>query len=317
MIKKRMALLFTLAFLLAACTGAQETQPETPPAGAETIRVVATSTILGDVVQAVGGDSIDLTVLFPRGTDVHHFDPTAEDARSIADADIIFMVGLELDHFVEELIPQGEDAPKVVEVSTGIDVIEIEEAGGEEDEDGHDHVEGIDPHVWMDPGNVIIWVENIAGALADLAPARAGRFDSAAAVYIHSLIELDTWIEQQVAGIPESNRKLVTDHDSLGYFARRYDFEQVGFIIPGFSTLSESSAQDLSRLIDRIAEQDVNVIFVNPFFDPGLTGAIVEGTDVEVAVLYTGALTSSGEVDTYLEMMTYNVNTIVSGLPGE
>lgn len=304
--------------LMAACTGA----PDRAGDADGKLSVVATTTIVGDVVSNVAGERVDLSILVPPGADPHRFDPSPAQARALADADLIFINGLGLDRFALDLIIENQLETVVVSVSDSVPVIELsaadEEAGedeaGHEDEDGHAH-EGEDPHVWMDPNNVIIWVENIAAALAEADPEYAADYDANAAAYIHSLIELDTWIRSEVEQIPPAERLLVTDHDALGYFAATYNFTVVGFVVPGFSTLSQPSAQEMAGLIDEIRAQKVPVIFVDPSFNPALAESVAADAGVALATLYTGSLSpADGPAGTYLDLMRTNVRAIVAGL---
>lgn len=300
--------------LLAGCSS----QPADVSAE-DVFSVVATTTIVGDVVANVAGDLAHLTVLVPPGSDPHRFDPSPAQARALADADLIFVNGLGLDSFALDLVTENQLTTAVVVVSEGVPSIKLEAAGDDhEGEEPGEHADGEeDPHVWMDPNRVIIWVENIAGALAQADPANAAAYDENAATYIHSLIELDTWIRAEVEKIPAPDRLLVTDHDALGYFADEYGFTVVGFVVPGYSTLSQPSALEMAALIDSIRASGVPVIFVDPSFNPALAESVAADAGVEIRRLYTGSLSvADGPAATYLDLMRTNVEAIVTGLIG-
>lgn len=320
-------ILFAVVIALTACN------PALPVSGSEErvihelpfLKVVATTTIVGDVVRQVGGDVIDLHVILPVNADPHTFEPTPQDLAIIAEADVVFVNGLGLEEFLDRLLRAAEAEGKVVVVSDGIQVRRMDEDHDdtddhaedehiEDEDDRHDHEEG-DPHVWTDPANVIIWVENIQRAFANLDPANAQVYSANAEETIGQLIDLDDWISSQIVSVPEENRKLVTDHETFGYFADRYGFEQVGAVIPGFSTGVAPSAQELAGLVDRINELGVKAIFVGSTVNPDLARRVAEDAGLKIIPLYTDSLTDpSGEAGSYLDFMRTNVAAIVEAL---
>lgn len=321
----RKIFLVILAFLLASCSASQ---------GTDDLTVVATTPILADVVSQVGGDHIQVSVLIPAGTDPHAFEATPQDAANIAEADLVFVNGLGLEASLEAFLHDVEDAGRVVVASEGVVALEFEdhdheeehEAGhehegedheheGEEHEGEHHHHEGEDPHVWMNPLNVSIWVDNITAALVAADGANAAEYQANAEAYKASLTELDGWITEQVGEVPQSNRQLVTDHESFNYFAHQYGFEIVGVLIPSFSTLSEVSAAELAELEGAIAFHDVPAIFIGASMNASLAERVSADTGVALIVLYGETLsTSDGPAPNYIEMMRYNVSSIVSAL---
>jgi ABC-type Zn uptake system ZnuABC Zn-binding protein ZnuA len=193
---------------------------------------------------------------------------------------------------------------------------EEEEGHGHEEGEGHaHHHEGVDPHVWFDPTNVMVWVDNIQETLTRLDPANEDRYQENAQTYRDQLDELDSWIRDQVSQIPEENRYMVTDHTVFGYFAEEYGFNQVGAVIPAATTEAEPSGKHLAELSDTIHEYDVKAIFVGIDFDPNLSQRIAEDTGVKLVQLYFGSLTKAdGPAGTYIEFMRYNVEAIVEAL---
>jgi ABC-type Zn uptake system ZnuABC Zn-binding protein ZnuA len=309
---------------LAACAGAPTPDISAPagadnaPVAGERLQVVATTTLVGDVVSQVGGDAVDLTVLLPVGADPHGFDPTPRDVSRVADADLIFINGLGLEQFLERLLASAGSEAQVIAVSEGITAIETgDEADAvhaEEDEGEHGH-EGDDPHVWTDPNNVLVWTANIAAALSQLDPANAALYQANAAQYSAELQALDAWVREQVAQVPAANRNIVTDHAVFGYFAQRYGFEQVGAIVPGYSTLAEPSAQELAALEDAIRSLGVKAVFVGQTVNPGLAQRVADDTGTQLAPVYTGSLSDpEGEAGSYLDYIRHNVATIVEAL---
>ncbi len=298
---------FMAVFILTACNP----KSETAPAGESgKLQVVATTTLVGDVVAQVGDDLIELHVLLPVGSDPHSFDPTPQDIAKVADADIVFANGAGLEKFLDTLIESAGATERVVSVSDGIDLRTFENAPP-----GHDEPPGTDPHTWVDPNNVMVWVDNIERALADADSAHAADYAANAENYRQQLTELDTWIREQVAQIPPENRKLVTDHTLFGYFADEYGFEQVGALIPGYSTLAEPSAQELAAIEDAIREYGVPAIFVGNTVNPALAERVAEDTGTQLVTVYTGSLSGpDGDAPTYLDYMRYNVSAFVDAL---
>lgn len=282
----------------------------------EKLRVVATTSIVADVVANVGGDRIALTVLMPLGADPHSFQPTPQDMTALEKAHVVYASGAGLETFLEPLMANAQVGNRLVAVSTGVALLEAAEAHEDEwaEEETHHH-EGGDPHTWLDPNNVIVWVDNIRDTLSALDPSGAATYRANAQAYTAQLRELDAWIRQQVAQIPAANRKLVTDHTAFTYFAARYGFEQVGAVIPGYSTLASPSARDLAALEDAIRAQGVRAVFTGKTVNPALAERVAQDTGVRLVFLYTGSLGEAGSpASTYLGMMRYNVSAIVEAL---
>ncbi len=307
---KRIYLTFPILLFLTlyACTPAN--RHGSPPDGR--LQVVATTSIVGDVVGNIGGEAIELVVLFPPGGDPHTFEPRPQDIAALSDAQVVFTSGLGLEEALEGLLEANLNGI-LVEVSDGIDVIPLQ------DKDEHEgalpeHGAG-DPHTWMDPNNVIVWAQNIAGALAEADPANREVYQTNAENYIAELRELDVWIRQQVEQVPPEQRKLVSDHAVLGYFARQYGFEQVGLVVPALSSSAAPSAQELAELVDAIHAQDVQAILVGTTVNPALSEQVANDTGAELVFIYTGSLSQpDGEAGSYIQLMRYNVQAIVDSL---
>jgi ABC-type Zn uptake system ZnuABC Zn-binding protein ZnuA len=291
----------------------------------EQLQVVATTNIVGDVVGNVGGDAIDLTVLVGIGQDPHSYEPAPQALAAIEDADLIFVNGLDLEEVLVGTI-ESTATGEVIPVSAGIEPLAFggdEHEGEEHEEEGeeHEHVGG-DPHFWMSPANVMVWADNIAHMLSEADPAKADTYAANAEAYQAELEEVDAYAREQLAQIPEDRRRLVTDHDSLGYFADAYGFEVIGTVIPGTSTTRDASAGDVAALVEVIREQDVPAVFVGASASQGLqnlaaTIADEVGGEVRVLPLLTGSLAPAGQPgDTYLGFIRYNVDQIVDGLAG-
>ncbi len=303
-----LSLTVIVSFVLAACSP--------PKADSGRLKVVATTTLVGDVVRQVGGEAIDLSVLLPLGADPHTFEPRPQDIAALSQAQVVFINGLGLEEALEPVL-EANARGKVVAVSDGIEVLPfngMEEGEEHEGEEDHHHAAG-DPHTWTDPNNVIIWAQNIAAALAQADPENATTYQANAEAYIARLRELDAWIRQQVEQVPHDQRKLVTDHAILGYFAQEYGFEQVGLVVSSLSTNAAPSAQELAALEDAIREQGVRAILVGRTVNPAISGQLAQDTGIKLVFIYSGSLGEAGSgVETYLDYMRYNVQAIVDAL---
>lgn len=304
-----------------------------PAPAIPTLRVVATTSLVGDVVRVVGGDRVALTVLVPAATDPHGFEPAPRDAAAIAAADAVVMNGLGIDDYLVPLVTEAGGAARVVVLSDGITPIRLPggiapddggHAGGEEPAEDSGHAKGgdqpgggaaPDPHVWWDPANVIAWTDAVEQALSDLDPAGAGAYAANAGAYRDELRTLDAWIEAEVATIPMDRRVLVTDHQVMGYFAARYGLAQVGAVVPGYSTLAEPSAGEVAALEDAIRRLAVPAIFVGQTVNPGLAERIAADTGTRLVFIHAESLGApGGPAGTYLDMMRSNVTAIVDAL---
>jgi manganese/iron transport system substrate-binding protein len=279
------------------------------------LRVVATTSILADVVSQVGGAYISLTTLVPVGANEHEYQPAPRDIAAITDADIVFQVGFGLEEFMEKVIANSGTKAPLVTVSEGITPRKLSSEIIHQEDNGTGDQHTTDPHVWMDPANVVIWTNAIAASLAAADPAHQADFQRNADAYIAQLNELDGWITRQVETVPAINRKLVTDHMLLGYFADKYGFEMVGAVIPSYSTAAQASAQEIAELEDAIRQYNVKAILVGNTINPSLAERIAMDTGISLVSFYTGSLSpADGPAATYLDYMRYNVTVIVKAL---
>lgn len=272
--------------------------------------VVATASFVGDIVAQIGGEEIGLAVLFPLGADPHTFEATPADAVLLAQAAVVFAVGAGLEEALEPLLATA--GARVVELATFVPLLPWQD-----DHDEEDHRGGHDPHVWTDPTLVALWTHVIQDVLAELAPEHAEEFAGRAAAYRDELAQLDLWIVEEVSRVPHERRVLVSDHHVLGYFAHRYGFQVAGSVVPGLSTLAEPSARELAELVATIRDLGVQALFVSTTVNPQLAEGVTRDTGTRLVPLYTASLSDpDGPAPTYLDMMRYNVTTIVAALGG-
>lgn len=288
------------------------------------LAVVASTTQIGDFARQVGGDDIDLTVILRPNQDAHDFDPQPSQIRAIADADIVLRNGIGLDAFVSRAA--GQSGGSVVIVTSSIT---LREGGhGHEDEDEEDHEdedhadeederEG-DPHVWLSVSNAIAMVENIRDALVEADGDNASTYQANADRYIAELRALDSEIAAEVASIPAACRKLVTNHDVLGYYAEAYGLQFIGSIVPGTSTEARASASDIADIVQKIRAEQVPAIFAEASINPALVNQVAREAGVNVVDdLYGDSLgEANSDGGTYIGMMRSNTTKIVDALKG-
>ncbi len=266
--------------------------------------IVATTSIIGDVVARVGGDTIDLTTLMAAGQDPHSYEPAAQQLTAVANSDIIFVNGWDLEeNLVQNLENIGGDAP-LVPVSAGIEPLPFK---------GNDDI--ADPHVWFDVANVKQWTETTAISLSAIDPANAEIYAANAAAYQAELDELDSDIRAEINAIPPEQRKMVTNHGAFNYFANAYGVQIIGTVIPAMSGMAEPSAGEMAALIAVMNEAGVCSIFTETTLSDELAQTLVDELDgcEETAVykLYTGAIGSPDSgADSYIDMMRANVKQV-------
>jgi ABC-type Zn uptake system ZnuABC Zn-binding protein ZnuA len=267
-------------------------------------RVLASEPFLADIARNVAGDLVAIPALVPIGADPHSWEPAPRDAAAVAAADLLIVNGAGLEAFLEALLEGlGGEGPRVVEASAG-----LAPRGA-----GHGET---DPHFWLDPQSVVRYAENIRDALSAWEPAGAGTFTANAAAYAEKLRELDRWIAGEVDRIPSERRLLVTNHESLGYFADRYGFRIVGTLIPSVSTEAAPGAKDLAALVDALKATGARAMFVEEGADTRLAREIADDAGVRLVTgLRTHTLTGpDGPAPTYLAMMRADVAVIVAAL---
>jgi manganese/iron transport system substrate-binding protein len=278
-----------LAVVLASCSGG--TTPD----------VLTTTTILADVAHNVAGDRLTVGSLLPAGTDPHSYQPVPQDATKIDQSKVLIVHGGDYEGFLDAFLENGGGPNTLVEASTGVRFLSDEQ--------------GTDPHVWLDPNNVIVYVDNIREGLTQYDPDGAEVYQANTSAYIDQLTELDAWINGQVAQIEPQRRVLVTNHESLGYFAEHYGFTVVGAIMPSFSSNAAPSAQQMADLIEQIKLYEAPAIFLDASDNPDLAKQIAAETGVKVVSdLHLESLTEGGPAATYIDMMKDNVTKIVQAL---
>ncbi|UYN94660.1 MAG: zinc ABC transporter substrate-binding protein [Enhydrobacter sp.] len=276
------------------------------------LKVVATFSILGDLVVQIGGDAVDLAVLVGPDTDAHTYQPRPADARLLVEAQVLVSNGLGFEGWIDRLAKAAPFKGRAVVASQGVPTITAGHGHGHGH--GHSHGHGPDAHCWQDVARTRRYVSNIAAGLGSADPANAAHYRERALAYDKRLAELDVWIKAEIAKVPAAQRKVITGHDSFGYFARAYG---VQFSAPrGYSTESQPSAKDVAALIRQVREQKIKALFVENMSNPGLVEQIARESGAVVGpTLYSDALSApGGPAPTYEAMMRYNVSALVAGM---
>ncbi|WP_420325324.1 metal ABC transporter substrate-binding protein [Mameliella sp.] len=304
---------------------------------AEPTRVVATFSILGDMVERIGGEFVNVTTLVGPDGDAHVYQPTPAAARSVSEAQVLVVNGLEFEGWLDRLVDASDfDGARVV-ATTGIEPIAFED-DHHDDHDDHDHHDdhgdehakdahhddhddhddhhhgAFDPHAWQSLRNAVIYVDNITAALAQADPENAATFYQNRAAYVAEIEALDAEIRAIVAELPADRRTVVTSHDAFQYFGRDYGLT---FLAPqGLSTESEASAQDVAHLIEQMRDQGISAVFIENIADSRLLQQIANETGATIGgTLYPGALSGpDGPAPTYLDMMRHNAKTLAQAL---
>jgi zinc/manganese transport system substrate-binding protein len=283
------------------------------PAQAARLPVVATFSVIGDLLANVGGDLIDLTVIVGTGGDTELYQATPADVAAVSAARAVFLNGLneEFEPWLEPLLRQAAFKGVKVTVTRGVRTLTMEE---EHPVSGRQMPAAIDHHAWLDPRNGVIYVRNIADALARLDPANAATYRTRAGSYAQQIQALDTWARTEMAAVPAPRRRALASHDSLQYLANAYAITLLS--INGWTNKSEPSAAELAKLARQIRTERVRAVFLDSITDPRAMRRIAEETGVVIAgTLYGDSLSPpGGEADTYLRMLRHNVATLKAGM---
>lgn len=284
--------------LIMALSGAAPARAET--AAGDKQPVVASFSIIGDLVRQVGGDRVSLTTIVGPEGDAHVYQPSPADGRKIAQARLIFVNGLDFEGWLQRLIDATKTHGLIVPLGNGVKPRSNEE--------------GLDPHAWQDVSNVRIYVEEIRDALAGVDPAGVETYEQNARAYIERLKALDEEIVKTLSAIPPERRRVVSTHDAFGYFSARYG---VTFLAPqGVSTETEASAKDIARIIDDVKDHRAPAVFLENVSDPRLAKRIAAETGARLGgTLYSDALSGArGDGATYIDMMRHNVKELSKAL---
>ncbi len=292
------------ALMLASPAWSQE-----PPSGR--LKVVASFSILGDLVKNVGGERVEVATLVGPNGNAHVYAPSPADARKVAEARIVFVNGLGFEGWLDRLVKASGTTAPIVVASRGVKP--LERAKAHEHEGDHDHGK-LDPHAWQSVANAKLYVENIRDALISIDPAGKAAYEAQAGAYLARLDALDHEAHDAMTRIPADHRRVITSHAAFGYFESAYG---IVFIAPqGVSTEAEASARDVAAIISEIKKHRAAAVFLENVTDPRLVQQIARETGAKVGgVLYSDALTDEkGEAPTYIDLMRHNLKQLTDAL---
>jgi manganese/zinc/iron transport system substrate-binding protein len=317
----KIAAVMTAACLMGATTHCSKSAPQGTPttatktvSAASPINAVATIGMIADIVKEVGGNFVTVTGLMGAGVDPHLYKASEGDIHKLANAEIIFYNGLNLEGKMGDIFVKMARTKPTVAVSDGIDPKMLREPP---EFQGH-----FDPHVWFDVKLWAMATQQVVKALSEYDPTHATVYADNAKRYLAQLDTLDKWCKDQIAQIPKAKRVLITAHDAFGYFGRAYDIEVVG--LQGISTVSEFGLNDIKRIVDMIVDRKIEAVFVESSIPKRSIDAVVEGVKsrghnvVIGGTLFSDAMGTAGTPEgTYVGMVRSNVGTIASALTGK
>lgn len=305
------SMLLFIIIMLSSCSNSEKK---------DTFTVVCSTNIIADVVKNITGSAVEVFTIIPYGQDPHSFSPSPKDIAMVEKADIIFVNGFELEEILLDTI-MNTARGKIVEVSEKLYALYSDDGTDHVENHGqekHEHEE--DPHTWMSPLNVQLWVQTIYETLTLSLPEFEIEFEHNVFIYTSELKNIDELCKAEILSIPEKNRIIVTDHDVFGYFADEYGLENAGAIIPGVSTGTEISAKKLADLIDLVNEKQIPALFISTSAGKSMekTAKAIQSEvnhPIQIIPLLTGTLQKEGEPGhTYLSFIEYNLQQLKKGL---
>ena len=304
-----------LALMVAACGGDEDAPGAS---GEDRLPVVATTTQVADLVANVGGERVEMQALLGPDVDPHDYEPRPSDAQAIAEAKVVVRSGGDLDEWLGDVVESAGTDPEVL---TLIDRVETIEGGHGHDDEEHAGEEAaeVDPHWWHDPRNGVRAVAAIRDALVQADPGGRAAYERNARAYTERLERLDREVAACLGAIPAEQRKLVTTHDALGYFAERYDVEAIGSVLDSLSTQAQPSAGETQELIEQMRAEQVRVVFAESSVAPRLERAIADEAGARVGEpLWADTLGPDGSTgDTYVKSIAANAGAMARGFGGD
>lgn len=293
--------LFALSVSLLALVGCSSEDSSTPAKEKEGLEIITSFSVLNDIISNVIGDRGTVSYIIPIGEEPHEYEPVPSDYRKVSDSDVFYVNGLDLEEWLESVVSNVTDTD-IVSLSDGVTPIPL--VGDDE----------ADPHAWLSPKNVIIYVENLVADLVARDPDGEEIYHKNAEAYIQELEELDTWIQKQVQLIPQEQRVIILSENAFKYFGKDYDFHTDG--IWEINSLEEGTPQQFARLAEIIKKRNVPAVFVETTVDKRYMETVSKEAGVSIAgEVYTDAVGKEGSgAETLIKMIMHNVNIFVEGL---
>lgn len=302
------------AFFLASAGGLVLAASGVRAVAADRLPVVASFSILGDLVEQIGKDRVSVKTLVGPNGDAHVFQPKPADAETLAAAKLVVENGLGLEGWIDRLIKASGTKAPIVVASKGVSPNKAEEGEHEEHGDGHHDHGAFDPHAWQSIANVRIYVANIRDALIAADPAGREAYAAATAAYVAELDGLEGEVRAAIAAVPQERRRVITTHDAFGYFGKAYGIE---FLAPqGISTDAEPTAKGVAKLVKQIRREHIRAVFIENMSDGRLVKRIAEETGVKLGgELFSDSLSpKGGPAATYVDMVRHNVKLLTAAM---
>ena len=316
----RATILAVITVVAAGCAPGSSAEADGRP------RVVATTTQVGSLAREIGGEAIELTVLMEPGIEAHDFELTPEAGAALEKADLILVSGAGLESWLEDALETIGGSGRIRDLSQGVALRQADDKEAADDhaeeehaDDADGHPEGADPHYWLSAPNAVVMAGNAGEALAEAAPQSAEMIEQRVRSLIERLEKVDAEIRSLMAQVPLEQRKIVTDHDALGYFIDEYGLTFVGSVFPTMDVASEPSARDIEALVSEVRAEGVTAIFTESSVNPRLARAVAEETGARIVEepIYTDSLGPDGSgADTIDGMLLHNAHVIRDGLLG-
>ncbi len=271
------------------------------------LTVLSTFTVISDMVGEVGGDRIEAISLTKPGVEIHGYEPTPGDLIRASKADIIFDNGMNLELWANKLYTSIADVPHVT-LTNGIQPIQIAEGA---------YKDKPNPHAWMSPAQALVYVENIRSALSELSPSDSEYFAEQARIYSEKIKALDNKLRQSIEEIPENQRYLTTCEGAFSYLAKDYGMKEL--YLWAINDESQGSPQQIAYVVDEVKRKNIPVVFCESTIQPQIQEEVVQESGARMGgVLYVDSLSAvDGPAPTYLKLLEYTVETIITGLKGE
>ncbi len=305
MFKKKItaSLILFLSFILTAC-GTENSEGESNEdngAQGDGLSITTSFSVLGDMIGEVIGDRGEVNYIVPIGEEPHEYEPVPSNFKEVSDSDVFYVNGLDLEEWLERIVSNATET-EIVELSTGVDIINLEDS------------EDADPHGWLSPRNGIIYVENLVEDLIERDPEGEDVYRENAEAYIEELEALDKWIEEAVTDIPDEKRVIVVSENAFKYFGADYGFETEG--IWEMNSHEEGTTQQMNRVIDIVQERKVPAVFVESTVDKRYMETVSDNSGVPIAgEVYTDAIGDEGSgANSYIDMIRHNAELFVEGL---
>lgn len=311
MLLRPLAIAAGVSVLAAVSSCTSTTTPATTPSASGKLTIVATTTQVADFARNVGGDRVKVIGILKPNVDPHDYEPTPADITSIGAAKLVLKNGVGLEKWLDQTISSAGFTGTVVDTSAGVT---IRKGADEAEKEG-------DPHLWHNPQNAKLMAQNIEKALAAADPGGTAEYQKNFDNYAAKIDALDAAIKTKLESIPVGQRKLVTNHDALGYYVEHYQLEFVGSIIPSIDTSAELSAKDITDIVAKIKATGAKAVFSESSLPAKTAESIAKQAGVQVVAgedsLYSDTLGPEGSAGaTYLAMEEHNTDIIVKALRG-